>query len=248
MIKDADAVTVLTRRMKDPDEAVRAASATSIAQIGIGNLEAFGTQALKDRALAVRLAGIELLEAAKRFDLLAKIAETEPDPTVAAEAAIAAKRPDLAATAIDRALSDERWTIRAGAANIVSRALGKDQGVAVARRLLTDKELGVRLAAARVLAHGGDKPAAAAVFTEALASEDFVLQAASDLAAQDDPRGMAALDAAVRDTKRSSEFRASAAAAHRGARHVTPGLVAALADSSGVVRVEAAAALVMLAK
>jgi len=248
MIKDADAVTVLTRRMKDPDEAVRAASATSLAQIGIGNLEAFGTQALKDKALAVRLAGVELLEAAKRLDLLAKLAETEPDPMVAAEAAIAAKRPDLAGRALERAMTDERWTIRAGAANLVVRALGKDKGVELARRMIADKELGVRLAAARVLAHGGDKPGAAAVFTEALASDDFMLAAASDLAAQDDPRGIAALDAAVRDMNRSPDTRAAAASAHRGARKVTAGLVAALADPSGVVRVEAAAVLVMLAK
>ena len=248
MIEDKDAVTVLTRRMKDPDEAVRAASASALARIGVGNLEAFGTQALKDKALAVRLAGIELLEAAKRLDLLAKLAEADPDPMVAAEAAIAAARPDLAGRAIDRALTDERWTIRAGAANLVVRALGTAKGVETARRLLADKELGVRLAAARVLAHGGDKPGAAAVFAEALASADFVLQAASDLAAQGDTRGIAALDAAVRDTTRSSDARAAAAAAHRGARRVTPGLVAALADPSGVVRVEAAAVLVMLAK
>ncbi len=248
MIKDNNAVTVLTRRMKDPDEAVRAASASALAQIGVGNLEAFGKQALADRALAVRLAGIELYEAAKRTDLLAQIAQSEPDPMVATEASIAAKRPDLAATAIERALTDERWTIRAGAANFVVRALGTDRGVAIARRLLADKELGVRLAAARVLAHGGDQAGAAVVFAEALASEDFMLQAASDLAAQKDPRGIAALDAAVRDPKRSVDARAAAAAAHRGARQVTPGLVAALSDSSGVVRVEAAATLVMLAK
>ncbi len=248
MLKDKDAVTVLTRRMKDPDEAVRAASASALAQIGVGNLAAFGKQALADRALAVRLAGIELLEAAKRTDVLAQIAETEADPMVATEAAIAAKRPDLAGKAIERALTDERWTIRAGAANLVVRALGTERGVEIARRLLADKELGVRLAAARVLAHGGDKPGAAVVFAEALASEDFMLQAASDLAAQKDPRGIAALDAAVRDPRRSVDARAAAAAAHRGARQITPGLVAALADSSGVVRVEAAAALVTLAK
>lgn len=248
MLKDKGAISVLTRRMKDPDEAVRAAAATSIAQIGVGNLAAFGKQALADRALAVRLAGIELYEAANRMDVLAQLAETDPDPMVATEAAIAAKRPDLAATAIDRALTDERWTIRAGAANLAVRAIGTERGVAIARRLLADKELGVRLAAARVLAHGGDKPGAAVVFAEALGSEDFMLQAASDLAAQNDPRGIAALDAAVRDPGRSVEARAAAAAAHRGARQVTPGLVAALADSSGVVRVEAAATLVMLAK
>ncbi|MDB4963048.1 MAG: hypothetical protein JWP01_3047 [Myxococcales bacterium] len=248
MIKDTDAVTLLTRRMKDPDEAVRAAAAISLSQIGIGNLAAFGTHALKDRGLAVRLAGIELLEAARRTDLLVTLAETDPDPMVATEAAIAAKRPDLAGRALERALADERWTIRAGAANLVVRAVGKEQGVAIARRLVTDKELGVRLAAARVLSHAGDKAAAAQVFAEALTTEDFAIQAATDLAAQGDPRGLEALDAAVRDQQRGADVRAAAASAHRGAHRVTPGLVAALADPSGVVRVEAAAVLVMLAK
>jgi hypothetical protein len=52
----------------------------------------------------------------------------------------------------------------------------------------------------------------------------------------------------VRDGKLTAEQRAAAANAHRIAHHVTPGLVAALADSNALVRVEAAAALGMLAK
>ena len=247
-LKDAEAVPVLTRRMKDPDEGVRAAAALALARIGLGDLEALGTQALADRALAVRLAGLELLAAARRTDRLAAIAEADPEPMVAAEAAIAASRPELAAIALDRAIADARWSIRAGAANLAVRALGKPRGVELARRLAADPELGVRLAAARVLASAGDRDAAAVIFTAALASPDHAIAAASDLAAQGDARGLEALDAAVRDLGRSAEQRAAAAAAHRGARRVTPGLVAALADPSGVVRVEAAAALVMLAK
>jgi HEAT repeat protein len=247
-IKDKDAVEVLTRRMRDPDEGVRAASASALARIGIGNLEALGKQALGDRALAVRLAGIELIVAAHRKDELPAIAEADPDPMVAAEAAIAANRPDLAAKAIERAIAAEGWTIRAGAANLAVRALGRDKGVEVARRLLADKEPGVRLAAARVLAHGGDRAGAAVVFVEALANPELELQAAAELADQDDARGIAALDAAVRDARRTGDQRAAAAAAHRSAHHVTPGLVAALADPSGVVRVEAAAAIAMLTK
>ena len=59
--------------------------------------------------------------------------------------------------------------------------------------------------------------------------------------------GLSAAEA-LAQAKRTPEQRAAAAAAHHSAHAVTPGLVAALADSSGVVRVEAAAALVMLAK
>ena len=224
-IKDQDAVAVLTRHLKDPDDGVRAAAATALARIGIGNLESLGTAALKDKALAVRLAAIDLIAAANRPDRLQTIAESDPDPMVAAEAAIALKNKPLAQKALDKA-----------------------EAVAIARKLLADKELGVQLAAARVLAHGGDKATAANVFAAALANPAFELQAASDLAEQDDPRGLTQLAADVRDAKRSPELRAAAAAAHHGAHHVTPGLVAALADSSGIVRVEAAAALVMLAK
>lgn len=248
-IKDADAVAVLTRHLKaDPDESVRAAAATALARIGVGNLESLGTAALKDKALAVRLAAIDLIEAAKRPDRLQQIAETDPDPMVAVEAAIALKNQPLAKQALDKALASEGWTIRAGAANVAQRALGKAAAVTLARALLADKELGVRIAAARVLAHAGDKATAATVFAEALATPELELQAASDLAEQGDPRGVAALDAAVRDPKRSADQRSAAALAHHGARVVTPGLVAALADSSGVVRVDAAATLVALAK
>ncbi len=248
-IKDADAAAALTRHLKaDPDESVRAAAATALARIGAGNLEALGTAALKDTSLAVRIAAIELLAAANRPDRLRQIAETEPDPMVAVEAAIALHDQQLARRALDKAIAAEGWTIRAGAANVCARAVGKVGALAIARTLIADQELGVRLAAARVLAHGGDKPTAASVFVEALAAPDFELQAASDLAEQGDPRGVEALDAAVHDATRTVEQRAAAASAHRGAHVVTAGLVAALADPSGIVRVEAAATIAMLAK
>jgi HEAT repeat protein len=248
-IKDAEAVAVLTRHLKsDPDEAVRAASATALAQIGVGNLESLGTEALKDRSLAVRIAAIDLIEAARRPDRLQAIAESNADPMVALEAAIALKNKPLAQVALDKAAVADGWTIRAGAANVAVRAVGKDAALALARKLLGDKELGVRIAAARVLAHGGDKPGAEAVFVEALASPDFALQAASDLAEQGDKRGIDALGAAVHAAGSTPEQRVAAANAHRGAHVVTAGLVAALADSSSIVRVEAAAAIAMLTK
>jgi hypothetical protein len=48
--------------------------------------------------------------------------------------------------------------------------------------------------------------------------------------------------------KRAPDQRAQAAAAHRTAHRVTPGLVGALADPNGVVRVESAAAIALLAR
>jgi HEAT repeat protein len=247
-LEDREAVELLIRRLRDSDEAVRAAAASALARIGTGNLEERGKQALADRALAVRLAGIELLVAARTPTAqaaLAALAE-DPDPMVATEAAIAHGGPGLAARALERAAAAEAWTIRAGAANLAVRAVGKPAALALARKLADDAELSVRLAAARVLAHGGDVPAAAAIRVAALASPEHQLQAASDLAEHDDPRGLQALDAAVRDAERGPLVRAAAAAAHRSARRITPGLVAALADESGLVRVEAAAVLALL--
>jgi HEAT repeat protein len=263
-LKIADAADLIVRRLKDRDEGVRAAAASALAHLGGRDLHPYAQQALADRALAVRLAGVELLAAAKDTGALARVADTDADPLVAAEAAIAAKRPDLAQRALDRAAADDRWALRAGAANVAVRALGKDAGVAFARKLVADKEPAVRLAAARVLAHAGDKAAATAVFAEVLASApagppgapelgaadgaSLALQAAGDLAELGDARGLDALDAAIRDVHAGEDRRLTAIATLRGAHRITPGLVAALADPSGVVRTEAASALLALSK
>jgi len=128
------------------------------------------------------------------------------------------------------------------------RAVGKPAALALARKLAADPEPAVRLAAARVLAHAGDRDAATAILIAALAAPDHALQASTDLAEQNDPRGVKALDAAVRSPALGPVERAAAATAHRTARRITPGLVAALADDSGVVRVEAAATLALLSR
>jgi HEAT repeat protein len=245
--KDKEAPAVLERNLRHPDEGVRAAAASGLARIGLGDLQAFAKKALGDKSLAVRLAGIELLQAAKRSDELTQLAQRDADPMVAAEAAIAVKRTDLAQAALDKAATAERWTIRAGAANTAVRALGKGNAAAFARKLMTDPEVGVRLAAARALIATGDKAAAIAILEQALATES-VVSAATDLARLGDKRGIDALSNATRDAKATPDQRAQAASSHATARRVTPGLVAALADANGVVRVEAAAVLVTLAK
>jgi HEAT repeat protein len=244
-LHDTGAVAICTQRLHDDDAGVRAAAATALGRIGLGNLEEIGRQALADHALAVRLAGVELLASARAETALAALAD-DSDPRVALAAAIAVKQthPELAAKAIERAANDADWTTRAAAANELVAAVGKEGALPIARRLAGDKEAGVRIAAARVLAHAGDPEGARAVLAAALDS----LQAAADLAALGDARGEAALSAAVRDLHRTPEQRAEAAAAHVTAHHVTPGLVAALADPNGLVRIEAAAALGTLAK
>nr|MBA3397133.1 HEAT repeat domain-containing protein [Deltaproteobacteria bacterium] len=124
VIKDKEAPPLLERNLRHPDEGVRAAAASALARIGTGDLAGFAKRALADKTLAVRLAGIELLVAAKRNDELLALA-ADADPMVAAEAAIAVKRSDLATRAVERATTAELWTIRAGAANTAVRAGGK---------------------------------------------------------------------------------------------------------------------------
>ncbi|MGE0547818.1 MAG: HEAT repeat domain-containing protein [Kofleriaceae bacterium] len=247
-LKDRDAVELLMRQLRHPDAAVRAVAASSLAKIGIGNLPSLGNQALADQALAVRLAGIELLVAARRTEELVALAQHDADPMVALEAAIAANRPDLASPVLERAIKSDDWTDRAGAVNSVMRAVGAATATEVARRLVADPDGRVRLAAGRVLAHAGQRDAAIAVFVAALADPELAIDAASELAELADSRGLTALDAGVRDLARGSAQRTAAVAAHRSARVITPGLVAAIADPSSTVRVEAAAVLVALTK
>ena len=245
---------------------MRATAAEALARIGSGDLVSAATKALDDHALEVRLAGVQLLAAAHADAQLVQLAADltsasrcdaarpgearpcEPDPMVALQAAIAAHRADLAGAALQRAITAKAWTTRAGAANLLVEAVGRAAALPIAHQLAGDGELAVRLAAARVLAHAGDPAAAAAVLAAALHNPEQGIQAAADLAELGDPRGLAALDDFVRDPRLVPEQRAAAAAAHLTAHHVTPGLVAALADPSGLVRVEAAAAIGMLAK
>jgi HEAT repeat protein len=212
-------------------------------------LRAFAKQALDDRSLAVRLAGIELLAAAKADGELVALTD-DPDPMIALQAAIAVKttRPELAGKALARAIAAPEWTIRAGAANLMAMAVDKPSALGFAQKLAADNEVGVRLAAAHVLARSGDADGAKRVLLAALDNADYGVSAAADLAELGDPAGAKALSTFVRDDKRTPAQRAAAAAAHRSAHRVTGGLVGALADNDGLVRVEAAAALGMLAK
>lgn len=243
-LRDREAEDLLERQLRHSDEGVRAQAARALARIGIGDLAGYARRALADRALGVRLAGIELAVVARMTDDLMKLAE-DPDPTVASEAAITTKQPALIARAIDRAAAHEAWNIRAGAVLLAGRGLDKAGAAALARKLAGDREPRVRIAAARALT--ADRALAIATLTQAMTGANE-LQAATALAELGDPKGLATLDRLVRDRAATSDGRASAAAAHRSARKITPGLVAALADGNGIVRLEAAAALANLTR
>lgn len=249
-LKDKDAVEVCTRHLHDPDPAVRAASARALAHIGIGRMDPIAKTALADKDLEVRIAGIDVLVASKLADAELVALTEDPDPRLAIQAAIAVRQthPELGAKVVARGIASDDWTTRAGIANQLVAAVGKQAALPIARRLTTDKELKVRLAAARVLAHAGDREGAVAVYSAALTGNDDVTQPAADLAELADPRGLELLSKLVRDPARTAEQRQEAAFAHRNAHRVTPGLVAALADPSALVRVEAAHTIGMLAK
>jgi len=267
-LTDKDAVTVLAKRLADADEAVRASAASALAEIGIGDLAAFAKKALADSAVAVRVAGVELLAAAEQRDQLAQLVNDQ-DAIVALEAVLAieqlgapmhkregkmvhdfvAPHTGLGAAVVQRAIASPKWEVRAGAANMLVRVVGKDAATPIAEQLAKDLDAHVQLAAARVLSHDSTaRDQAVAVFRAQLGGE-LATQAAGDLAALDgDPEALATLAKLVRDPQRTAEQRADAAGAHLIARKITPGLVAALADASGVVRVEAASVLAALAK
>jgi HEAT repeat protein len=247
MTKDAGAIELLAKRQRDPDEGVRAAAAQALARIGGGDLVAFAKQALADHALSVRLAGVDLLAAAKADEALVGLADN-PDPLVALQAAIAvrSRHPDLAQKAVTRALAADEPSLRAGAANMLALALDSAEARSAAQRLAGDPAVAVRLAAARVLVHTGDREAARTIFTAALGDADHGVQAAADLAELGDPRGLQALSAAMGNTDASA--RITAVHEHESAHRVTAGLVAALADDNALVRIEAAIVLATLAK
>lgn len=246
--KDKNAVEVCTKRLHDPDESVRAAAAIALAKIGLGDTRDVAKRALADKALVVRLAGVTVLAMEKADGLLVELTD-DVNPTIALEAAIAVKatHPELAQKAVAKAIVAEDWTVRAGAANSLARALDTQGVLFTGKQLAADKELGVRLAAARALVHAGDIADATPVLTAALGSAHEI-DAAADLGALGDVHGLESLADFTRDPNRTAEQRAAAATAHRIAHHVTAGLVAALADPSGLVRVQAAATLDALAR
>jgi HEAT repeat protein len=245
-VKDKEALPVLERNLRHLDENVRAAAVSGLARLNMGDLATYARIALTDKSLAVRLAGLEILVAAKRTGELTQIAQNDPDPMVAAEAAIDVDRDDLAKIALEKAVTSDKWTIRSGAVTTAAR-VDKAIALALAKQLAADPEVRVRLAAGRVMLSSGDKAGALAIFEQALTT-DAAVSAATDLARMGNAHGTQVLSDATRDAKATPDQRAAAASAHGTAHLVTPGLVAALADPNGVVRVEAAAVLVLLAK
>jgi HEAT repeat protein len=241
-IEDPADTERLSELATDKSADVRAVALRALARGKRGDLGTLAEKSLSDASLGVRLAAVDLLVASRGRPAARSLLE-HPDAMVAAYAARALRDPEAGAAAVDRALADADWTIRAGAVNLVEVALGKDAARARAEKAAGDAEFGVQIAAARLLAYLGDKPRAITIYAAALSGGDASVRvsAAAELAHLGDSRGPAGLEQLSADP--DPGVRRQVITAHRAARVITPGLWGALADDDAGNRIEAAAAL-----
>ncbi|MEZ4363942.1 MAG: HEAT repeat domain-containing protein [Kofleriaceae bacterium] len=247
---------LFARHLRETDEVARAACVRALAKVAakpaaVELARGALATARKDPASSVRLAALALAEALADRAALGSLAD-DADPVVALQAALALGTAATVGGAIlDRGLAAAEWTTRAAMLNQARAAVGPALALEKARARAADPDVRVRLAAGRALGSAGAKAEAIEVAAAALAAPeqagDSVTDAAVDLALLGDPRGVAALAQQV-GAGATADLRARAAAAHVLAHRVTPGLVAALADASGAVRVAAAAALAALTR
>jgi HEAT repeat protein len=246
-VKDDASTRSLIEALADEDAVVRTAAARSLAVRRMGDLSGYARVALVDPNANVRIAGIALLvSAGDTAGLQTLLAGDDPVLAVHAAGALAGADPAGAARAIDTALASSDPQARIGAINTMQAALGATAAVERARALVGDPDVAVRLAAARLLAYGKLVDEATPVLVAALDSDER-LSAAADLAKLGDTRGTTLLSTAVLEPRKASE-RAKAALMHGSAHRITPGLVAALADQSGQVRVIAAYQLINITR
>ena len=246
-LQDDASTRSLVEALADPDAVVRTAAARSLAVRGKGDLRQYASVALADPNANVRIAALAMLVAAgDTAGLQALLAGDDPILAVHAAGALAGADPAGAARAIDAALASSDAQARIGAINLMQAAIGEAAAVDRARVLLADGDVAVRLAAARLLAYAKHVEEATPVFVAALDSDER-LSAAADLAKLGDERGITILSSAILDANKASD-RAKAALMHGSGHRITPGLVAALADASGQVRVIAAYQLISISR
>jgi HEAT repeat protein len=227
----------------DKDGSVRARALRAIAARDAGGRVGLARQAASDPFLGARFAAVDLLargdspEARAALDQLAAGSDL-PIALAAAAARLRAGGDEATAGVFDRALAETDWTARAAALNSAAAA-PRAFALRLGGRGLVDRRGEVRLAAARLLMRLGVTGQARKHLEAALASKDPAIRidAAVDLLRLGDPRASQALAELARDP--AIEVRRAAIGAHASARALTPGLVAALADSDPALRVQA---------
>lgn len=237
---------------------VRAAALGALATSDLADdlASSIGRDALADDYLGARLAGLRLLvqrnAKTSRLDRdeLDDLIRTLPpdDPAVALRAAVALRKiggePPM--QVIQLALGHRSWNTRVAALNALTELVPPVTAQDMAGDRVSDPRPEVRLAAARVLARTGAAGRAAEIAAAGLTATrgDIRVQAASDLARLDDPRGERAITTLSRNP--SPAVRRAAAAAYRETEQPTLPLISVLGDPVAEVRLEAAASLLHL--
>jgi HEAT repeat protein len=206
--------------------------------------------ALEDPYLGARLAAVQLIAEHGDDDARARLVDLAggDDLFVALRAAsnLARAGHDRIATPVDRAITDDSWSVRAAAVNAALDLVDRPRVLELVGRRLADPRIEVRLAAARAMIQLGVDARARPIFVEALdaPTDPARLQGARGLVRLRDPRGREALSRLCKAP--SPATRSGAVLAHAQARRPTPGLVDALADESVEVRIDAAETILLL--
>lgn len=251
MKNDSDDARLRAIASRDPKGVVRAEALRALADRKHADALTTATHALADPYLGARLAAVEILRHAGRAGVseLEKLISSD-DLFVALRAAVAlkhtAQRANLAP--VNRAMEADAWTVRVAAIPALVELADKSTARQRLATALRDQQAEVRVAAARALLAMGPDAQAQGVLVGELdeGREQVRLSAAIELAMRHDARGVQALARLVRSEDKGT--RAAAVRAHLQAQQVTPALVAALADLSGEVRLDAASTILQLTK
>ncbi|HET6613285.1 MAG TPA: HEAT repeat domain-containing protein [Kofleriaceae bacterium] len=244
----------------DPDGRVRSAALRAVARLPAADGDVRGAlAALDDPYLGARQAAVSVLAARKALAELSAAARGA-DLHVAVAAALAVHRLGGASAApvLSRALHSPLWTVRAAALASVKPGAGHREALSLAASAMVDDRVEVRLAAAKALASLGQVDRARAEFLAILEGPGSSLTREGDPSTSPSQRSAAAALVRLGDPHgakflaslagaRDPRVRGAAIAALSAADTVPPALIAALADPTAGIRLDAAASILTIA-
>ncbi len=245
-----DAARLISIAASDTDGQVRSRALRGLLAKGGDGVVALAQAALDDSYLGAQLAGLALLEKFSESDAIerAKVLVNQPHVGLAMRAAVILYKNDGVAQnqAIAKAFASPDWSSRAAALNTAAEVMSEADAAALAKQGLADVHEDVRIAAARLLIRLGDVDAGRKALARALGSNQLAprLAAATELARMGDAAAIALLGQLARSG--NAEQRQAALGAHKTAKVLSDGLVAALGDENIDVRLAAADALLFL--
>ncbi len=258
-VRDARLDSLAALALRDPAPLVRTAALAALRRSDASRARRrrIALQALTDPYLGARLAAVAVLAAVDAQPELAALASGQ-DIFVALRAAVALdsqRAKDAYVPLLERALTAPSWPMRAAALNAADGIARRSAALRLVSTRLHDSSAEVRLATARALASLGMASRARQALRAELEHRDPVLRAraAAELvrlqqqAREDEASSSDAWsDAKPREVLSrlaqapAIDARRAAIAGHRRAAVITPGLIAALADSAAELRIEAA--------